>query len=93
VAGLVGAVFGVFAIFIGLETAAWALNAILVSGAPDFWVGFLIVFGLLLLLTIVSFLFAYTKLKAGPPAPTMAIDEAKQIRETVSSRTEIGSGS
>ena len=32
--------------------------------------------------------FAWTKLKVGaPPAPTMAIDEAKRIRETVSSRT------
>ena len=49
-------------------------------------------FGVLALLTIASFLFAWTKLKAGaPPAPTMAIDEAKRIRDTVSSKTEIGS--
>jgi uncharacterized membrane protein YgcG len=92
VAVLAGAVFGVFAIFIGLEAAAWALNAILVPGAGSIWEGFLIVFGVLAVLTIGSFLFAWTKLKAGsPPAPTMAIDEAKRIRETVSSRTEIGS--
>ena len=32
VAVLAGAVFGVFAIVIGLEAAAWALNAILVPG-------------------------------------------------------------
>lgn len=93
VAVFAGAVFGVFAVFIGLEAAAWALNAILVPGAGSIWEGFLIVFGVLALLAIGSFLFAWTKLKAGPPAPTMAIDEAKQIRETVSSRTEIGSGS
>ncbi len=92
VAVLAGAVFGVFAIFIGLEAAAWGLNAILVPGAGSIWEGFLIVFGVLALLTIASFLFAWTKLKAGaPPAPTMAIDEAKRIRETVSSKTEIGS--
>jgi len=92
VAVLAGAVFGVFAIFIGLEAAAWGLNAILVPGAGSIWEGFLIVFGVLAVLTIGSFLFAWTKLKAGsPPAPTMAIDEAKRIRETVSSRTEIGS--
>ena len=86
VAVLAGAVFGVFAIFIGLEALAWALNAILVPGAGSIWEGFLIVFGVLAILTIASFLFAWTKLKAGaPPAPTMAIDEAKRIRETVSS--------
>jgi len=92
VAVLAGAVFGVFAIFIGLEAAAWGLNAVLVPGAGSIWEGFLIVFGVLAVLTIASFLFAWTKFKAGaPPAPTMAIDEAKRIRETVSSRTEIGS--
>ena len=89
---LAGAVFGVFAVFIGLEALAWALNAVLVPGAGSIWEGFLIVFGLLAVLTIASFGFAWTKLKAGsPPAPTMAIDEAKRIRETVASRTEIGS--
>jgi Putative Actinobacterial Holin-X, holin superfamily III len=94
VAVLAGAVFGVFAVFMGLEALAWALNAILVPGAGSIWEGFLIVFGLLGVLTIASFTFAWTKLKAGaPPAPTMAIDEAKRIRETVTSKTEIGSGS
>jgi len=92
VAVFAGAVFGVFAIFIGLEAAAWGLNAVLVPGAGSIWEGFLIVFGVLAVLTIGSFLFAWTKLKAGaPPAPTMAIDEAKRIRETVASKTEIGS--
>jgi hypothetical protein len=92
VAVLAGAVFGVFAVFMGLEALAWALNAVLVPGAGSIWEGFLIVFGLLAVLTIGSFGFAWTKLKAGsPPAPTMAIDEAKRIRETVASKTEIGS--
>ena len=92
VAVLAGAVFGVFAVFMGLEALAWALNAVLVPGAGSIWEGFLIVFGLLAVLAIASFGFAWTKLKAGsPPAPTMAIDEAKRIRETVASKTEIGS--
>jgi len=92
VAVLAGAVFGVFAIFIGLEAAAWALNAVLVPGAGSIWEGFLIVFGVLAVLTVASFAFAWTKLKSGaPPTPTMAIDEAKRIRETVASNTEIGS--
>jgi Putative Actinobacterial Holin-X, holin superfamily III len=92
VAVLAGAVFGVFAVFMGLEALAWALNAVLVPGAGSIWEGFLIVFGLLAVMAIGAFGFAWTKLKAGsPPAPTMAIDEAKRIRETVASKTEIGS--
>jgi hypothetical protein len=38
----------------------------------------------LLLLTVGAFLFAWRKLKVStPPTPTLAIDEAKKIRETV----------
>ncbi len=87
-----GAVFGIFAIIFALETAAWALNAILIPGAGDIWEGFLIVFGALAILAVLSFVFAWRKLKVGaPPTPTMAIDEAKRIRETVSSKTDAGS--
>jgi uncharacterized small protein (DUF1192 family) len=83
-----GAVFGVFAIFIGLEAAAWALDAILIQGAGDIWVGFLIVFGVLAILAIIAFAAASRMLKRGsPPTPTMAIDEAKRIRETVATQT------
>lgn len=90
VAGLAGAVFGVFAIFIGLEAAAWGLNAILIQGAGDIWEGFLIVFGALLVLAVLAFLLAWRAFKVGsPPTPTMAIDEAKRIRETVGTRAEI----
>ncbi len=89
-----GAVFGVFAIVMGLEAAAWALNAILVPGAGSIWEGFLIVFGVLAVLAVTAFMLAWRALQRGsPPTPTMAIDEAKRIRETVASKTEIGSGS
>jgi uncharacterized membrane protein YgcG len=89
-----GAVFGVFAIVMGLEAAAWALNAILVPGAGSIWEGFLIVFGVLAVFAVLAFTFAWRALKSGsPPTPTMAIDEAKRIRETVTAKTEIGSGS
>ena len=85
-----GAVFGVFAIVIGLEAAAWGLNAILVQGAGDIWEGFLIVFGVLAILAILSFAAATRLLKRGaPPTPTMAIDEAKRIRETVAAKSEV----
>jgi hypothetical protein len=81
VAVAVGAVFGVFAIVFGLLTLAWGLNSLISS----LWLGFLIVFALLLALTVFAFLFAWRKFKVGAPAPTMAIDEAKKIRATVKS--------
>jgi uncharacterized small protein (DUF1192 family) len=85
-----GAVFGVFAIVMGLEAAAWGLNAILVPGAGDIWEGFLIVFGVLAILAVLAFAGASRLLKRGtPPTPTMAIDEANRIRETVAAKAEI----
>jgi uncharacterized small protein (DUF1192 family) len=90
VAVAAGAVFGVFALIFVLETIAWALNAIFVSGAGDLWIGFLIVAGVLLLLTAVAGLVAWRKLRVGAPTPTMAIDEAKLIRETVATKTQGG---
>jgi uncharacterized small protein (DUF1192 family) len=77
-----GAVFGIFAVVIGLMTLAWGLN----SALNSLWIGFAITLGLLLFLTVFSFLFAWRKLKVGAPTPKMAIDEAKKIRETVASK-------
>jgi hypothetical protein len=80
-----GAVFGVFAVVTGLITVGWALDAILVNGVGEIWLGFAIVTGVLILLAVVAFLAAWKGLKVGAPMPTMAIDEAKKIRDTVSS--------
>ena len=59
------------------------LDALLVGGAGRIWLGFLIVLVVLVLMAAGAFLFAWKKLKVGAPTPTMAIDEAKKIRETV----------
>lgn len=77
-----GAVFGVFALIFGLLSAAWGINA----AFSGLWEGFVIVFGVLLFLTIGAFLFAWRKLRVGAPTPKMAIDEAKLIRETVTTK-------
>jgi uncharacterized small protein (DUF1192 family) len=91
VAVAAGAVFGVFAIFIGLEAAAWGINAALVPGAGSIWEGFAIVFGILAILAVLAFVIASRLLKRGaPPAPTMAIEEAKLIRETVATKSDVG---
>jgi uncharacterized membrane protein len=79
-----GAVFGVFALIIGLETLAWGLN----SAFGSLWEGFAVVLVVLILFTIGAFMFAWRKLRVGAPTPQMAIDEAKKIRETVSTTTE-----
>jgi uncharacterized small protein (DUF1192 family) len=83
-----GAVFGVFAIVFVLNTLAWGLDAILVDGAGDLWIGFAIVTGVLVVLALLSFLFAWRKLRVGSPKPQMAIDEARKIRGTVSGGSE-----
>ncbi len=83
VAVAAGAVFGVFAVIFALMTLAWGIDAIVVSGAGDIWIGFIAVFGALSVLTVTAFLFAWRKLRVGAPKPDMAIDEAKRIRETV----------
>jgi hypothetical protein len=85
-----GAVFGVFAVVFALETVAWVMDAIFVNGAGSLWIGFAIVFGVLLVLTLVAFIFAWRKLRVGAPTPNMAIDEAKKIRATVTAKSGDG---
>jgi uncharacterized small protein (DUF1192 family) len=84
VAVAAGAVFGVFALILALETLAWGLASAII-GLQNIWIGFIITTGVLVVLTGGAFLFAWRKLKVGAPTPKMAIDEAKKIRETVSS--------
>jgi hypothetical protein len=81
-----GAVFGVFGVIFGLLTAAWGIN----SAINSLWIGFAIVFVLLMLMALAAAMFAWRKLRVGPPTPDMAIDEAKKIRETVSTGPEGG---
>jgi protein-S-isoprenylcysteine O-methyltransferase Ste14 len=77
-----GAVFGVFAVIFGLLAIAWAIN----DAVGDLWLGFLIVFALLLAMAAGAGLFAWRKLKVGAPTPSMAIDEAKKIQATITAR-------
>jgi hypothetical protein len=77
------AVFGVFAIIFVPLTLAWVLDAIIVNGTGDIWVGFAIVTLVFFVGMIVAALFAMRKLKVGVPTPKMAIDEAKKISATV----------
>ncbi len=82
-----GAAFGVYVISFALTALAWGIAAAAVSGVGNIWIGFAAVAVLMLLLAIAAFLFAWRKLRVGPPTPDMAIDEAKRIRETVAVKT------
>ena len=85
-----GAVFGVFALIVALLTLAWGLDAIIGDVAGDIWIGFAITTGVLGVLALGAFLFAWRKLRVGAPTPKMAIDEAKKIRQTVATKSEGG---
>jgi uncharacterized membrane protein YqjE len=82
IVGIVAGVFFVTALFFLLMAAAWA--AYLIFGGTAYWAGFLIVAVALFVLGALAGALAYRALRKGtPPAPTMAIDEAKKIRDTV----------
>lgn len=78
--GAAAGVFLVFALVMGLHTLAWLLVDIFDSAI---WIGFAIVTGLLVLLGVVAGLIAAKLLKAGPPTPDMAIEQAKITRDTI----------
>ena len=89
VVGIVAGVFFITALFFLLDSAAW--GAYLIFGGTAYWAGFLIVAGILFLLGALAGGLAYRAIRKGtPPAPTMAIDEAKKIRDTVTA-TEVTS--
>jgi uncharacterized membrane protein YqjE len=82
---VVGAAAGIFAV-VGLlfllHSLAWGLADIFNSA----WLGYLVTAVILFVLGGLAGFLAYRAFKSGaPPTPDMAIEEAKRIRETVSS--------
>jgi hypothetical protein len=88
----VGAVFGYFALIFLLIAIALVIDGIFFNGLTFVWVGFAVVAGLLILLGVGAFLLARKLFKVGAPTPTMAIDEAKKIRDTVTTASANGNG-
>jgi uncharacterized membrane protein YqjE len=82
IAGGIALVLALLFVPFALLTIAWGLNVLLGS----LWLGFLIVMGVLLIAMAGCAWIAWRRIKAGAPAPTMAIAEAKKIRETVSAK-------
>ena len=85
VVGIVAGIFAVFGLVYLLHAAAWGIWE-LFGFDRDFWVGFLIVAGVLFLLgAIVGFVASRLVKRGTPPTPQMAIEEGKLIKETVTS--------
>jgi ABC-type protease/lipase transport system fused ATPase/permease subunit len=79
--GAAAGVFAVFALIYFFHFVALALDALF---GVDPWVGYLIVFGVLILLAVVAgFIAARLFRKGTPPTPQMAIEEAQLIKATL----------
>jgi uncharacterized membrane protein YbhN (UPF0104 family) len=78
--GAAAGVFLIFAITIFFHALAWFFNDLF--DWNNVWPGFLVVFGILVLLAALSALIAMRLFKRGaPPTPDLAIEEAKKTRE------------
>jgi Putative Actinobacterial Holin-X, holin superfamily III len=76
--GAAAGVFLVFALVMFLHTLAWFLVDLL--DLSQVWMGYGIVTALLVVLAIVAGVLAARWLRAGPPTPDMAIEQAKLTR-------------
>ena len=88
VIGLAAGIFVVVAVFFVLIGLAWLAWYELFPAGEYFW-GFFVVAGALLLFALLAGLTAAKLVRRGaPPSPSMAIDEARKIREAVGTRED-----
>jgi hypothetical protein len=86
--GVVAGVFVMVAVMFVLEGLAWLFSYELFPAGEYFW-GFFMMAGVLLVVAALGGVLAAKALRrSSPPAPTMAIDEARKIREAVSPREQ-----
>jgi uncharacterized small protein (DUF1192 family) len=84
-------IFAIFGVVLLLEGVAWGVWALLFTGSQGIWAGFAVTAGGLFLFAMLAGLIAFRAVRRGaPPVPTMAIDEARKIRETVGSGAPSG---
>jgi hypothetical protein len=93
VVGAAAGIFVVMALIFALVGFAWLLYYYLPGNAFTYFWGFFAMAAILLLLGGLAGLFAARAVKKGaPPTPNMAIEEARKIRETVSSGADSADG-
>jgi hypothetical protein len=82
--GIVAGVFALFSLIYVVEALAWGIYDLGWAGTTHYWWGFLIAAILILLLgALAGFIAVRLVKRATPPAPKMAIEEGKLIRETL----------
>jgi uncharacterized membrane protein YqjE len=87
VVGIVAGVFALLGFAMLMHAFAWLLNELFFE--DEIWLGFLVEAVLWFVVAAIAGFFAYRSMQAGsPPAPTMAIAEAKEIRETLEAGTD-----
>jgi uncharacterized membrane protein YqjE len=92
VVGVAAGVFVVMALVMALFGGAWLLYYYLPGNNYTYFWGFFAMAVILLLLGALAGVLAAKAVKKGsPPVPNMAIEEAKKIRETVSTSGDVPS--
>jgi uncharacterized membrane protein YqjE len=82
--GVIAGAFALLALIYLVEALAWGIYDVGWAGTTHYWWGFLIAGVLLILIGVICGLIAARLVKrAVPPAPQMAIEEGKLIRETL----------
>jgi uncharacterized membrane protein YqjE len=93
VVGAAAGIFLVMALVFALVGCAWLLYYYLPGNEFTYFWGFFAMAVILLLLGALAGLLAVKAVKRGsPPVPTMAIDEAQKIKQTMSKGTEAAPG-
>jgi hypothetical protein len=83
VVGIAAGVFVLAAVAMAMQAGAWLLNDLL-GIETAVWVGFALMMLLFLIMAAIAGLIAYRAVQKGaPPAPKMAIEEAKVTKETL----------
>jgi tetrahydromethanopterin S-methyltransferase subunit G len=88
VIGIAAGIFIVVALFFVLIGLAWLAWYELFPAGQYFWGFFVVAGGLLLFALLAGVLAAKLVRRGSPPSPKMAIDEARKIREAVGPREE-----
>jgi uncharacterized BrkB/YihY/UPF0761 family membrane protein len=81
---VVAGVMAVFALIYFFQALAWFFNDLFDTVNTSPWIGFLIVFGILIVFAAIAGLVGFRWIKKGaPPTPNMAIEEAKLTRAEI----------
>src|SRR4051812_5322662 len=81
---IVAGVMALFALIYFFQALAWFFNDLFDKVNTSPWVGFLIVFGILILFAALAGMLGLRWIKKGsPPTPALAIEEAKRTRAEI----------